>query len=659
MSLLCLKLIWNWQEGNFEMNAFWERLLLPPGDERLYTTGSHDVTGHNDDGFCGTYSFLYHDCGDITSPVIFETAGPGVVHLIRTGGMNDGELRVYLNGGTTPAECWPFDSLYGGKTGAASGERVCREKPGHGSAWAFVHLAFTDGCKLVANGVSGTHKFFNIFATRGKVCQPVSGPPAQDPPMPLVHYALKGKDRCVLASETGPGIISGIFLRIPQRADINRALRSLRLRACWEDEKQAALDAPAGLFFGVGYTGIDDEYPPYELKSKAGSMFIPTGRCAPRTPCFGELSEGFYYFSVPMPFSGSARLEILNTGDGEIAFEAGVKFSSCKLPEGFSHFYAIHRREDNLLAGRDYTVLSVRGSGYFLGGVYRMGGRCYDATLKKVQRAHLEGDARFYMDDAKGFLNAATGTEEYFNWGWYDTIGDCWPGDDQPFTFPTHGYCEHIVDLEDYSTMYRLHTLDPVPFHRVLDFRLEHGPDGREPADYESVAFCYLNTQRVARLDAIADRAETDTTHYPAVRTWEGNDQVSADEMRERHEDWLSINGEEREVSVVKGETVFTVLIYKGASRLLIRRQYDGQWPHQYRGGEPDGARILCAQAAEVFLNGISCGVWRLPPRHARKCWMQDDFSVTLDGREQELRVSIRNLEAAGWNACAYWALIS
>ena len=639
------------------MHAFWQRFLLPPGDERLYTTSSHDVTGYNDDGFDGTYSYLYHDGGDAASPVIFEAAGPGMVRLIRTGGVNDGELLIYLNGDTMPTMRWPVDDLYGGKTGGIAPERVCREKPGHGSAWAYPDLAYEDGCRIVARNASGTHKFFNIFATRGTGCRATGEPPQPEPPAPLRRYALPGKSRCTLADEAGPGVVTGIALRIPDRAQINRALKNLRIRAFWEGEQRASADAPAGLFFGAGHTGLNGEYPPYELKGKSGSMFIPTGRCAPETPCFRELEEGFYAFSLPMPFAERAHIELINTGDGEIACEAGVTVSRETPPDGFCHFHAIQRREDNLLAGRDHTVLSVRGSGYFIGGVYRMSSRCHDPALKKVQRYHLEGDARFTIDDAKGYLNAATGTEEYFNWGWYDTIGERWPGDDRPFTFPTHGYTEHIVDLEDHSTMYRMHTLDPVPFHRALDFRLEHGPDGREPADYESVAFCYLNPERAARLVAVADREETESSSYRAVRLWEGNDQVWAGELGKQGDGWLAANGEARDVSVVKGETAFTVMVPEGAARIVIRRQYDGAWTDTHRAGEPAGAKILCAQAAEVFLDGQPCGVWRLPPRHGRDCWMQDDFSVMLGGHGQ-VRITLRNLEPAGWNACAYWVLI-
>jgi hypothetical protein len=640
------------------MKDYWQRFILPPGDERLFTTSSYDVTGRNDDGFDGTYSYLYHDSGDIASPVIFETAGPGMLNLLRTGGVNDGELLVYLDGDDAPTYRLPFDDLYGGKTTAAPAGRASREKPGHGSAWAFLDLAYKSGCRLVAHGVSGTYKFYNVFATRGGGCRPAGAPPAPEHPGTLARYKLMGYSRCTLASFDGPGTIAGIFLRIPERAHINRALRNLRLRAFWEGERQAAVDAPAGLLFGVGYTGTAGDYPSYELPKKVGSLYIPTGRCAPVTPCFGELDEGFYFFGIPMPFALSAKVEVLNTGNEEIAYEADVTVSPCAPPAGFSHLYAIHRREDNLLPGCDYTVLSVRGSGYFLGGVYRMLGRCYDPLRKQVQRIHLEGDARFYIDDARGFLNAATGTEEYFNWGWYDTNGDNWPGDDRPFAFPTHGYTEHIVSLEDCSTMYRLHTLDPVPFHRALDFRLEHGPDGREPADYESVAFCYINPEYTARLISIVNRLETCTTRYQAMQVWEGNDQVTVDEMRKHGDDWLQVGGQEHEVSVVKGETVFSVSVPDGSRRLVIRRQYDGAWTDQYCSDEPDGAKILCAQEAEVSLNGKVCGIWRLPPRHARQCWMQDDFSVALDGSGQTLSVSIRNLKGAGWNACAYWALI-
>lgn len=647
--------------------------LSPPGDTAIYSTSSHDVTGHNDDGFDGTYSYLYHDNGDVDMPVLFEVSGPGAVNLIRTGGFYDGELLVYLNGHETPTMIWKFDDLYGGLIEGIPQDQVCREKPGHGSAWAFLNLTYENGCKLVARRVSGEYKFFNIFATKGKDCKL----PAKGIPMDLCQTEVCDTEgilaaktcRTVLEQEC-EGLIEAIVLELPERDQIDYALRHLHIRAYWENEPMAAVDAPVGLLCGIGYTGLNGvEHAPYELKGRAGSMFIPTGRCAPMTPYFGETREGSYYFMFPMPFSKAAKIEFVNHGPNEIMFKTKITVALQPLPAGFNHFYAIHRAETNLLAGRDYTVLSERGSGYYLGGVFRMRGKWYNPDLKKVQRSHLEGDSRFFADDAKAFVCAGTGTEEYFNWGWYDTIGDKWPGEDVPFTFPTHGYCEHIVDTEDSSTMYRLHHLDPVPFHSAFSYNLEHGPDGRQPGDYESVAFCYLNKEESMKLCvfmdlrnpatvAAAQYRESDSTQYTACRVWEGNDQVSIDALAKQGLDWLAINGETFTVSVTKGESGFDVAIPRGAQRLVIRRQYDGAWSDQYRVGEPEGARILCEQTAEVFLDGLFCGVWRLPPRHACACWMQDDFSIALNGRDQESRVTIRNIGAAGWNACAYWVII-
>lgn len=653
------------------MDSLIYQYLNGPGDAALYTTSSHDVTGHNDDGFDATYSYLYHDGGDKNSPVLFEVSGSGSVNLIRTGGFNDGELLVYINGDQSPTHVWEFDDLYGGLVEGIPQNRVCREKPGHGSAWAYINLVYKDGCRLVARNVSGGHKFFNIFATQGRDCKLPAGisMPETRVETDRIETALKGKSRQVVFDRSGEGVVTRITLELPVREQIDYALRNLYIRAFWECEHAAAVDAPIGLFFGVGYSGLEGaEHLPYELSGPTGSMNIPTGRCAPRTPYFGETKEGGYYCAFPMPFGKAARIEIVNHGPAEVKFITETTTDLQPPPADFSHFHAIHRSEVNLLPGRDHVVLAVRGSGYYMGGVFRMCGKWYDPALRSVQRCHLEGDSHFYVDDAKGFLCAGTGTEEYFNWGWYDTIGDELPGDDTPFTFPTHGYSEHIVDTEDCSTMYRLHHLDPVPFHSAFTYCLEHGPDGREPSNYESVAFCYLNESKSMKLfgyvdlrnpatTKVAQYGESDSTFYTACRVWEGNDQVSADELGKQGLDWLSVNGETFTASVVKGEASFSVTIPKNLQRLVIRRQYDGAWTNCYRPGEPEGAKILCEQRAEVFINGRGCGVWKLPHRHARDCWMQDEFTVLHESfhEQTDLSIMINNLELSGWNACVYW----
>lgn len=646
--------------------------ICPPKDTMLYTTSSHDVTGHNDDGFDGTYSYLYHDNGDVSTPVLFEVNGPGAINLIRTGGFCDGELLIYINGDISPTMIWEFDDLYGGLIEDIPQDQVCREKPGHGSAWAYINLTFEDGCRLVARKVSGEYKFFNIFATRGKDSKLIAKGLTLPVPQTMTNRTeatLAGKSRAIVLAREGEGLITCLTLELPVREQIDEALRYLHVRAFWEGESAAAVDAPIGLFFGVGYTGLDGiSHQPYELKGRTGSMFIPTGRCAPKTPYFGETKEGSYYCNFPMPFSHAAKIEIINRSHREILFKTEIKTAIQSPQAGFGHFHAIHHAEVNLLAGRDHIVLAVRGSGYYLGGVFRMCGKWYDPTLKKVQRCHLEGDSHFYVDDAKGFLCAGTGTEEYFNWGWYDTIGEKWPGEDTPFTFPTHGYSEHVVDTEDCSTMYRLHHLDPVPFHSAFTYGLEHGPDGREPCDYESVAFCYLNMSESMKLFTYVDLRnpattssthyrESGFTHYASCRVWEGNDQVTVNETAKAGLDWLAINGETFTVSVVKGEASFMATIPEGYKRLVIRRQYDGAWTEGYRSGEPDNAKILCEQSADVFVNGRDCGTWKLPHRHARDCWMQDEFTVLRESfaNETDLTITIKNSGNPGWNACAYW----
>ncbi len=268
----------------------------------------------------------------------------------------------------------------------------------------------------------------------------------------------------------------------------------------------------------------------------------------------------------------------------------------------------------------------------------------------------LEGDARFYVDDAKSFLCGSTGTEEYFNWGWYDM-----PPKDEVFAYPTHGYTEHTRDSEDHSTMYRFHLTDSVPYYRSFRFDLEHGPEGEIVADYESVAFLYHSDECALTLcDAIPVgsmahdyRSDDGAARETLTRVYEGNDQVLARKV----DGWLSVAGISDTVEAITGAVAFTAAVPQENTGLRIRRRYDGAWQNESAATEPGGSSVVGAQAARVTIDGEDAGTWRLPPRHARECWMEDEFEVParLTGGRTSVRIGLESVGEVPWSAAKYW----
>ena len=96
---------------------------------------------------------------------------------------------------------------------------------------------------------------------------------------------------------------------------------------------------------------------------------------------------------------------------------------------------------------------------------------------------YLEGDESIYIDGETIASIRGTGTEDYFNSGWYFIRG--------PYSAPYHG-----VTIKDEQAArinaYRWHIEDPIPFQKSLRFTLEHGGTNDAPGmDYASVAYWY------------------------------------------------------------------------------------------------------------------------------------------------------------------------
>ena len=169
----------------------------------------------------------------------------------------------------------------------------------------------------------------------------------------------------------------------------------------------------------------------------------------------------------PCPFTGQARVELLNETDAPMDHvKVTVRMAPGAPEQGSGYFHAQWREENPTLVHRDYTVLETRGHGRYLGAVLVMSSVKFDpAQHNTAQRGYLEGDARFYIDDNRTFANASTGTEEYFLWGFYDIAR--W---DSVFSYAANGYPVHDTDSEDNSVMYRFHLSKMVPVLPVVPF---------------------------------------------------------------------------------------------------------------------------------------------------------------------------------------------
>jgi hypothetical protein len=56
-------------------------------------------------------------------------------------------------------------------------------------------------------------------------------------------------------------------------------------------------------------------------------------------------------------------------------------------------------------------------------------------------------------------------------------------------------------------------------------------------------------------------------------------------------------------------------------------------------------------------VDGEEAGVWYLPPRITRGCWIEEDFEIParFTGAKERLTVSLRPRNGSRWSSSGYW----
>jgi hypothetical protein len=260
-----------------------------------------------------------------------------------------------------------------------------------------------------------------------------------------------GKSAVILNAE-GPGMIVRMWFAIESRDPYY--LRHIVLRIYWDDESLPSVEAPIGDFFGCGF-----KYKPFV------SQFL------------GMTSGGFVCY-FPMPFERSARVEIANDTQQEVAgflYQIEYQKFEAALESDVAYFHAHWNRNIRTAYDSNYLILKSEGKGHLVG--VNLNIQSYDGTFK-----FLEGDEMIYVDREKRPSVQGTGTDDYFAGGWYFNEGE--------FSGPYSGLIYKNDSLGQIAA-YRFHIMDPIPFRRNIRVTVEHGHGNQEVADYSSTAYWY------------------------------------------------------------------------------------------------------------------------------------------------------------------------
>ena len=446
---------------------------------------SYDRTGGNDDGFSGIYTHIRKtDSGEF---VIFDAEGPGCIYRFWSAQPPEGYVKFLFDGEAQPRVTCNFREMFQNKvppfapplTGQSSG------------GWYSYHpIPFARNCTIVTEKQTGFlaiawHKF-----PKGTPVETFS--PTLSPEQKRVYDAVQahfadpskreaaaglemkwvkipvGDGEFKLVEMRGPATILGLHMKVetaPQGEwEQDQTLRKTVLRIYWDRDPKPAIECPLGEFFG---TGFGDRLPGRDRKSVAMKYAaVPFG-----------MTDGFYYFRLPMPFRKSARITIENGTGRELDLGWAVDLKKGRVPQDAAYLH-VQWRNHTTKAGQYVPILETTGRGHYVG------------TVLSMQSPHwltyLEGDEQFYVDSEEHPSIHGTGTEDYFNCGWYYKDG--------PVARPFHGLTA-MPDYQSRTSQYRMHVPDCVPFTKGLKVQIEHGEANDRPyTNYAIVAYWYQDS---------------------------------------------------------------------------------------------------------------------------------------------------------------------
>lgn len=605
--------------GLDRMTDLWSLPVIEQGVV-AYGESSHDLTGLNEDGFTGIFSRLYWDPG---KHVLFDSQGPGCLYRMWftfNRPRQHARLMLYIDNETTPSVNKNINEFFEGVTEPFAEPLVWDAFASSGGYVSYVPVCFQERLVVATSGPI-TFYGFTAHQYRGDVqLESFSGDEDYSTSNAIYHperMGLDPKDRDGVQALTsdhtlqpgetwtffqqdGAGQIAGLRLRpVSVNDDL---LNRVRLRAFFDGADEPAVDVQLGMFFGATDSTAEVE-----------------------SLLFG-IKNGILYNFYPMPFFTSATLQLVNDTQTPLPLEVETGLRSGMPDDHAGTFNAVYRTTSPTVFGRDHQFANLSGQGKVVGVVQIAGGFS--------GRDYLEGDERWYPDGLRTPTIQGTGTEDYYNGGWYFINGT--------FTLPTHGNPQHTVRGEiDTTGMYRLHVGDSLNFYRGADFSIEHGALNLGTNEiYRSCTFVYSIDE-----PALVFEDEFDVGVFFEEERFEyvGSDDTSTGLQMFFYEGDHDLAPYYDYGYQSKGTVDFTVHVNPHNDGLRLVRRLD-----QFRGGE----------LVRVWVDGVDAGLWGTPEHNAFKRWRDSvfDLSPEFTKGKDAVRITLQNMgDYYGFSHYRYW----
>lgn len=375
-------------------------------------------------------------------------------------------------------------------------------------------------------------------------------------------------------------------------------LKNTFIKITFDNASEAQVYAPLGLFFGTGFNDA------------AYMQSLPCGNIA---------KEYYNYFS--MPFWNNAKVELVNNSSAAITVNYTIGTANNNLSKKETGYFST-QLNSAVKAANDttsYLICSTQGKGKYIGTILE----AHQEDMTKF--AWMEGDDRVYVDDCKTPLIHGTGTEDYFNGGFYFYTGEV--------DFAQSGMCN--ADNNYHRAMYRYHLYDPIYFRKNFQFWFEKGTSNEKQTTYNSLALFYLQP--------------SDTTYYLSDELNIGNAASESAHQYINTNNKIYINKNQRyegeafntylakDGYLSQDSVSFVATILPNNQGVQIMRTMD----YTYRN-----------QEAAVFVDGIYLGNWLTAGSNGFKVWRDDIFFIPETYTKDKSSITIKLVKSAN---CLYW----
>lgn len=598
--------------------------------------GDFDISTGNRNGTGGCLAYDGAGC------VIAEARGAGEVDSIwftRDGGnvTRIGTIRIDLDGQTVINA--PLQSLVNGALGAPFvWPLVANASQSPGGVYIKVPMPYRQSMRIsIASHLEYYHVDHRRFSTADGVMTFSPSDPALDvlatlraagsvDPKPAAPTAAR-ESRVVdippeagltIAESTGSGTISALHLQFPASTD--ELVAGMRLQI--EFDGRIMVDSPLGEFFGVGL-----------------------GANSVRSLMFAAIPQPGGSLSLlewrPMPFARTARVTLVNTTvnpvqgiDSDVVTAPDPQWAPA-LGSGRAGYFTARSHAGTTTLGRDWLFADEHGHGKFVGVSHTIRGSRIKTSFSDDAPYFLEGAERVYTDGSASPQWYGTGTEDFYEGGWYFRNGTHFsaPLTGQPDQRTATGGCA------DYClAAYRLMLAEAIDYRSAIRFGIEHGKRNMVEPGYSSTALLYTQpddtatpsdevnpTDPVSRI--LHAYTDADTTDRLLISEYEGND------------DTRPIVGPVRTTQAV---ITFEVTVHPDNHGLLLRRTSD---------------QAMGYQSAEVAIDGVVAGDWLQPRSNTFHRWLEDTYLLpdSLTAGKDRITVTLTPTPTAPpWTAGRY-----